>query len=55
MDEANASVSRAEAIKKFRILEADFTEDNGHLTPSLKVSRNLVVRDCAADIEALYS
>jgi long-chain acyl-CoA synthetase len=53
--ETNASVSRAEAIKKYRILEADFTEDTGHLTPTLKVKRNLVVRDFEAEIEALYS
>jgi long-chain acyl-CoA synthetase len=48
-------VSRAEAIKKYRILEADFTEDTGHLTPTLKVKRNLVVRDFEDEIEALYS
>ena len=53
--ETNASVSRAEAIKKYRILETDFTEDTGHLTPSLKVKRNLVVKDFSAQIEALYS
>jgi long-chain acyl-CoA synthetase len=53
--ETNASVSRAEAIKKYRILDTDFTEETGHLTPSLKVKRNLVVKDFAAEIEALYS
>ena len=53
--ETNASVSRAEAIKKYRILEADFTEDSGHLTPTLKVKRNVVVKDYEAEIEALYS
>jgi long-chain acyl-CoA synthetase len=53
--ETNASVSRAEAIKKYRILVADFTEESGHLTPTLKVKRNLVLRDFAAEIDALYS
>ncbi|MDN3353195.1 long-chain fatty acid--CoA ligase [Actinomadura sp. DC4] len=53
--ETNASVSRAEAIKKYRILEADFTEETGHLTPTLKVKRNLVVKDFETEIEALYS
>jgi long-chain acyl-CoA synthetase len=51
---ANGSVSRAEAIKKYRILDVDFTEDGGHLTPSFKVKRNVVITDFAAEIEALY-
>jgi long-chain acyl-CoA synthetase len=53
--ETNTSVSRAEAIKKYRILEIDFTEESGYLTPSLKVKRNLVLKDFASEIEALYS
>ncbi|WP_119729676.1 AMP-dependent synthetase/ligase [Thermomonospora amylolytica] len=53
--EANKSVSKAEAIKKYRILNVDFTEESGHLTPSLKVKRNVVIRDFADEIEALYS
>jgi long-chain acyl-CoA synthetase len=55
VDDANASVSRAESIRKFRIVEGDFTQENGQLTPSLKVRRNVVARDRAADIEALYA
>ena len=55
VDEANKAVSRAESIRRFRVLPSDFTEDNGYLTPSLKVRRNLVVKDFAADIEALYN
>lgn len=53
--EANASVSRAEAIKQYRILETDFTEESGHLTPTLKVKRDAVTRDFAEEIEALYA
>jgi long-chain acyl-CoA synthetase len=53
--ETNTSVSRAESIKKYRILVADFTEESGHLTPTLKVKRNLVLKDYAAEIDALYS
>jgi long-chain acyl-CoA synthetase len=55
VDDANKAVSRAESIRRFRILPSDFTEDNGYLTPSLKVRRNLVMKDFAADIEALYN
>jgi long-chain acyl-CoA synthetase len=52
--ESNSHVSKAEEVKKFVILGTDFTEESGHLTPSLKVKRNLVARDYDKDIEALY-
>jgi long-chain acyl-CoA synthetase len=55
VDEANQAVSRAESIRRFRVLDVDFTEENGYLTPSLKVRRGVVVKDFAAEIEALYS
>ena len=55
VDEANKAVSQAEAIKKFTILPADWTEAGGQLTPSLKLKRNLVMTECADDIAALYS
>ncbi|WUH96484.1 long-chain fatty acid--CoA ligase [Spirillospora sp. NBC_00431] len=52
---ANASVSHAEAIKKHVILGVDLTEEAGHLTPSLKVKRNVVMKDFADEIEAIYT
>jgi long-chain acyl-CoA synthetase len=55
VDEANKAVSKAEAIRSFRILAEDWTVDSGHLTPSLKVKRNVVLKDHARDVEALYS
>ncbi len=55
MDDANKAVSRAESIRRFAILGTDFTEEAGQLTPSMKVRRNVVAKDFAADIEALYS
>jgi long-chain acyl-CoA synthetase len=54
IDDANKVVSRAESIRKFRILPIDFTTDNDYITPSLKVKRAVVAEDFAADIEALY-
>jgi long-chain acyl-CoA synthetase len=54
VDDANASVSQAESIRRFRVLAADFTEDGGHLTPSMKLRRAAVAKDFAADIEELY-
>ncbi|WP_127782467.1 long-chain fatty acid--CoA ligase [Rhodococcus sp. X156] len=52
---ANKAVSHAEAIKKFRILPVDFTEDTGELTPTLKLKRNVVAKSFATDIESIYT
>lgn len=52
--DANQAVSHAEAIRKFRILPVDFTEDTGELTPTLKVKRKVVAEKFATDIAALY-
>ncbi|BDO41812.1 AMP-dependent synthetase/ligase [Cellulomonas sp. NTE-D12] len=50
----NEAVSRAESIRKIRVLSTDFTEANGYLTPSLKVKRAQVLKDFAAQIDELY-
>ncbi|HEY3535444.1 MAG TPA: long-chain fatty acid--CoA ligase, partial [Pedococcus sp.] len=55
VDDANKSVSKAESIRKFTVLPGDFTEDNGYLTPSLKLKRNVVMKDFHDQVEALYS
>ncbi|EAP98807.1 putative long chain fatty acid CoA ligase [Janibacter sp. HTCC2649] len=54
VDDANTAVSKAESIRKFAVLESDFTEESGHLTPSLKLKRNIVMRDYADEVDALY-
>ena len=55
VDDANKAVSKAEAIKKFKILAADWTEETGALTPSLKLKRGVVMKEHAAEVDALYS
>jgi long-chain acyl-CoA synthetase len=55
VDDANKAVSKAESIRKFTVLEGDFTEENGYLTPSMKLKRNVVLKDFHTDVEALYS
>jgi long-chain acyl-CoA synthetase len=55
VDGANEAVSKAEAIKVFRILSQDFTESTGELTPSLKVKRTVVLERHAEDIDAIYA
>jgi long-chain acyl-CoA synthetase len=54
VDHANDAVSRAESIRAFALVEGEFTEDNGLLTPSLKVRRHAVTTAYATEIEALY-
>ncbi|KMS72678.1 long-chain fatty acid--CoA ligase [Streptomyces viridochromogenes] len=54
IDEANKLVSRPESIRRFAILPTDFTELGGHLTPSMKLRREAVMRDFATEVEGLY-
>lgn len=54
VEDANKAVSKAEAIRKFTILTEEWTEEGGHLTPSLKLKRNVVMREFREDVEALY-
>jgi long-chain acyl-CoA synthetase len=55
VEEANRVVSRAESIRRFRILDRDFTEAGGQLTPTLKLKRSVVLKEFADEIEALYA
>ena len=50
VEDANKAVSKAESIRKFKILADDWTEEGGQLTPSLKLKRNVVMRECKDEI-----
>jgi long-chain acyl-CoA synthetase len=54
VDEVNSTVSNAEAIKKFEVIDSELSEKSGHLTPSLKIKREAVTRDFAPIIEQIY-
>lgn len=54
VDDANKAVSKAESIRKFTILVDEWTEEGGQLTPSLKLKRNVVMREFKDDVAALY-
>jgi long-chain acyl-CoA synthetase len=54
VDDANKAVSRAEAIKKFTVLGAEWTVEGGQVTPSMKLKRNVVMVEHAADVAELY-
>jgi len=55
VDHVNEDYGRVEQIKKFTILPEDLTQEQGTLTPTLKVKRNAVNEHFDAEIEKLYS
>ncbi|MSY05413.1 MAG: AMP-binding protein, partial [Actinobacteria bacterium] len=55
VDEANKSVSKAESIRKFKILSTDFTIAGGQLTAKMSIKRHVVQKEFASEIESLYN
>jgi long-chain acyl-CoA synthetase len=55
VDEANEQVSRPARIKRFAVLDRDFSLAAGELTPTLKVKRGVVHANHAALVEELYA
>lgn len=54
VDKLNAGLNRWETIKKFKILDRDFTIEDGELTPSLKVKRKVVEERFQDLLDAMY-
>ncbi|WP_349904702.1 AMP-dependent synthetase/ligase [Parafrigoribacterium humi] len=54
VDAANATVSRAESIRKFVILPIELTEASGHLTPKLSIKRSVILSDFSEVIDEMY-
>ena len=48
-------MSRAESVRKYRILEEDLTIANGYLTPKLSIRRSEVLKAFAGEVDALYA
>ena len=55
VDDANAAVSRAESIRTWRLLDAEFTEETGYLTPTQKLKRSVVAKDYREEIAGIYA
>ncbi|MCE5288385.1 MAG: AMP-dependent synthetase/ligase [Nocardiaceae bacterium] len=53
--DANSKVSKAEQIKKIKVLSVEWTQETGELTPKMSLKRAVVMKQHEADIEALYS
>jgi long-chain acyl-CoA synthetase len=55
VDALNAKQASYSSIKKFAILETDFTQDRGELTPTLKVKRKVVTERYKKVLDAMYA
>lgn len=55
VDAANDLVSKAESIRRFRVLPEDFSAEKGHITVSLRLRRNVIEEQFGDAINALYS
>ena len=54
LENLNKSLSLIEKVKKFKIIEEEFTIDNGMLTPTLKLKRKKILEKYKEDLEKLY-
>ncbi len=54
VDEANSQVAQVQQIKKFVVLEKEWTDSSGELTPTLKLKRNVIAEMYNDEIESMY-
>ena len=54
VDEANGDLAKIEQVKKFHILDRELSQDEGELTPTLKLKRPVVYENWQEEIDALY-
>ena len=54
IDRVNATLPSYETIKRFTILDRDFSQETGELTPTLKVKRKLATQKFTKEIDAMY-
>jgi long-chain acyl-CoA synthetase len=55
LERANARYASVEQVKKFVLLDHDLTQEDGELTPTLKLKRNVVNEHYARELDALYT
>lgn len=55
VDEANKLLPRYEQVKKFLILQDEFSVESGEMTPTMKIKRNVVMKNHHDAVEALYN
>ncbi len=54
LEKVNLGLAHHEQLKKFILVEKDFTVESGELTPTMKVRRRVVEKKYAAQIAAMY-
>lgn len=54
MDEVNARLSNVEQVKRWTLLDHDFAQETGEITPTAKVRRMIIAQRYAQEIEDLY-
>ena len=54
LEDLNKTLSLVEKVKKFKLIEEEFTIDNGMLTPTLKLKRKKILEKYKEDLEKLY-
>mgnify|MGYP003334377883 FL=1 len=54
VDDANSKVAQVQQIKKFIVLEKEWTDSSGELTPTLKLKRNVIAETYHDQIESMY-
>jgi long-chain acyl-CoA synthetase len=55
VDEVNRDRTRVEQIKRFTVLPRDFSQEEGEVTPTLKLRRRVIHEHFADEIERLYA
>jgi long-chain acyl-CoA synthetase len=55
VDEVNRDRTRVEQIKRFAVLPRDFSQEEGEVTPTLKLRRKIILEHFAEEIERLYA
>jgi long-chain acyl-CoA synthetase len=55
IDKVNKDLSKWEKVKKFKLLEDQFTIENGEITPTLKVKRSVINKKYKEDIDSIYA
>ena len=53
--EANSSLANFEAVKRFRVIAEEWSQETGELTPSMKLKRRVITARYAAAVDALYA
>jgi long-chain acyl-CoA synthetase len=53
--EYNTFFNHVEQVKKFALLDKEWTVESGEMTPKLSLKRKVVMENCKAAIESIYA